>query len=76
MLMILAQDLLARHPGALVLGDIKMGRALFDRVRAGRAGADVEIGPFAHEDPPARKRRPAGRGNERARVPGRCLVWL
>lgn len=34
MLMILAQDLLARHPGALVLGDIKMGRTLFDRVRA------------------------------------------
>ncbi|MCW1984961.1 UNVERIFIED_ORG: phosphomannomutase [Sphingomonas sp. R1F5B] len=32
--MILAQDLLARRPGALVLGDIKTGRALFDRVRA------------------------------------------
>lgn len=32
--MILAQDLLSRRPGALVLGDIKTGRALFDRVRA------------------------------------------
>ncbi len=32
--MILAQDLLARRPGALVLGDIKTGRALFDRVQA------------------------------------------
>lgn len=32
--MILAQDLLTRRPGALVLGDIKTGRALFDRVRA------------------------------------------
>lgn len=34
MTMILAEDLLARHPGALVLGDIKTGAALFDRVAA------------------------------------------
>jgi phosphomannomutase len=38
-LMILAQDLLARQPGALILADVKASQALFDRVAAlgGRA---------------------------------------
>jgi len=54
LLMILAEDLLARHPGALVLGDIKTGRALFDRVRA--QGGRAEMWKSGHSHMKARLR--------------------
>jgi phosphomannomutase len=54
LLMILAEDLLARQPGALVLGDIKMGRAVFDRVRA--LGGRAEMAKSGHSHMKARLR--------------------
>ncbi|WP_179505815.1 MULTISPECIES: phosphoglucomutase/phosphomannomutase PgmG [unclassified Sphingomonas] len=54
LLMLLAQDLLARHPGALVLGDIKTGRALFESVRA--LGGRAEMWKSGHSHMKARLR--------------------
>lgn len=46
MLMILAEDALARHPGARVLADVKTGQALFDRVAA--LGGEADMAPTGH----------------------------
>ena len=76
-LMLFADDVLSRNPGAEIIFDVKSTRKLFDWIRATRRQAHaVENRPQLHQGQDEGNRRAAGRRNVRPHVLQGTLVRL
>jgi phosphomannomutase len=69
LMMLFARDLLTRHKGAKIIGDIKCSQALFDDIRT-RGGVPImwKSGAFRHQKQNAGRRRSSGRRIERTHL--------
>ena len=76
LMILFSRDILASHPGAVIVSEVKCSQALFDEVadRGGRPIMWKAARPAQSQD--ARDRGAVGRGNERPPVFCRPLFWL